>query len=247
MYSHFNRQIDKLKQMVLWLGTLVEESVESAIRSVKTRDLRLARQVIQGDAKIDQMEVEVEEECLHTLALYTPVANDLRFVVSVLKINGDLERIADKAVNIAEQVSGLIESPLVDTVPFDFLGQSERVRTMLKKSLDALVNSDTELADWVRGMDDQVDRVHREMARSVKQAIREHPDQVDGLLTIWSLSRQLERIADHAVNIAEDVIYMVNGDIRRHGRGPASPVSPAPAPKPGNGAAPVPRQAEPRI
>lgn len=233
MSSHFVRQIDKLKQMVLWLGTLVEESVESAIRSVKNRDVRLARLVIQGDSKIDQMEVEVEEECLHTLALYNPVANDLRFVVSVLKINGDLERIADKAVNIAEQVNSLIESPLVDTVPFDFLGQSERVRTMLKKSLDALVNADAELADWVRGMDDQVDKVHREMARNVKQAIREHPDQVDGLLTLWSLSRQLERIADHAVNIAEDVIYMVNGDILRHGREPTSP--PAPAPKPGNG------------
>ena len=233
MSSHFNRQIDKLKQMVLWLGTLVEESVESAIRAVKTRDARLARQVIQGDAKIDQMEVEVEEECLHTLALYNPVANDLRFVVSVLKINGDLERIADKAVNIAEQVSSLIESPLLDTVPFDFLGQSERVRTMLKKSLDALVNADAELADWVRHTDDQVDKVHREMARSVKQAIREHPDQVDGLLTLWSLSRQLERIADHAVNIAEDVIYMVKGDILRHGREPGTAGSAAP--KAGNG------------
>jgi phosphate transport system protein len=236
MSSHFNRQIDKLKQMILWLGTLVEESVESAIRAVKTRDQRLARQVIQGDAKIDQMEVEVEEECLHTLALYNPVANDLRFVVSVLKINGDLERIADKAVNIAEQVSSLIESPLVDTVPFDFLGQSERVRTMLKKSLDALVNADAELADWVRRTDDSVDKVHREMGRSVKQAIREHPDQVDGLLTLWSLSRQLERIADHAVNIAEDVVYMVKGDILRHGREASHPAV-APAPDDGPSAA----------
>lgn len=216
MSSHFNRQIDKLKQMILWLGTLAEESVESAIRAVKTRDLKLARQVIQGDSKIDQMEIEVEEECLHTLALYNPVANDLRFVVSVLKINTDLERIADKAVNIAEQVSGLIDSPLVDIVPFDFLGQSERVRGMLKKSLDALVTADVDLADWVRRADDQVDKVHREIARNVKQAIREHPDQVDGLLTLWSLSRQLERIADHAVSIAEDVIYTVRGEILRH-------------------------------
>ncbi len=181
------------------------------------------------------MEVEIEEECLHTLALYNPVANDLRFVVSVLKINGDLERIADKAVNIAEQVSGLIESPLVDTLPFDFLGQSERVRSMLKKSLDALVHADAELADWVRRTDDQVDKVHREMGRSVKQAIREHPDQVDGLLTLWSLSRQLERIADHAVNIAEDVIYMVKGDILRHvHEGPGDSASP------GNESAPAP-------
>ncbi len=240
MSSHFNRQIDKLKQMVLWLGTLVEESVESSIRAVKTRDLRLARQVIQGDSKIDQMEVEVEEECLHTLALYHPVANDLRFVVSVLKINSDLERIADKAVNISEQVNSLIESPIVETVPFDFLGQSERVRTMLRKSLDALVNADVELAEWVRGHDDQVDKVHREIARAVKQAIREHPDQVDGLLTVWNLSRQLERIADHAVNIAEDVVYMIKGDILRHGRCD----TPAPAPadsKSGNGTSTAPR------
>jgi phosphate transport system protein len=240
MSSHFNRQIDKLKQMILWLGTLVEESVESAIRAVKTRDVRLARQVIQGDSKIDQMEVEIEEECLHTLALYNPVANDLRFVVSVLKINGDLERIADKAVNIAEQVSSLIESPLVDTVPFDFLGQSERVRSMLKKSLDALVNADAELADWVRHTDDSVDKVHREMGRGVKQAIREHPDQVDGLLTLWSLSRQLERIADHAVNIAEDVIYMVKGDILRHVHDAAG----HPAPSPGDGPPAAPRSSQ---
>jgi phosphate transport system protein len=234
MSSHFIRQIDKLKQMVLWLGTLAEESVECAIRAVKTRDLKLARQVIQGDGKIDQMEVEVEEECLHTLALYTPVANDLRFVVSVLKINGELEHVADKAVNIAEQVSGLIENPLVDAIPFDFLGQSERVRVMLKKSLDALVNADAELADWVRRTDDEVDKVHREIARSVKQAIREHPDQVDGLLTLWNLSRQLERIADHAVGIAEDVIYMVKGDILRHTH--ESPAPATPASRPGNGA-----------
>ena len=195
-----------------------EESVESAIRAIKTRDQKLACIVIDGDTKIDQMEVEIEEECLHTLALYNPVANDLRFVVSVLKINGDLERIADKAVNIAEQVNNLIENPLTEIIPFDFLSQSERVRAMLKKSLDALVNADAETAEWVRRTDDQVDKVHREMGRAVKQAIREHPEHVDALLTMWSLSRQLERIADHAVNIAEDVIYMINGDILRHGR-----------------------------
>lgn len=220
MSTHFQRQIDKLKQMVLWLGTLTEESVESAIRAVKTRDSKLAQQVIDGDTKIDAQEIEVEEECLHTLALYQPVAYDLRFVVSVLKINSDLERIADKAVNIAEQALALADGPpaTLDLVPFDFLGQSERVRSMLKRSLDALVSGDPELADWVRRADDQVDKVHRDMARDVKQAIRQHPDQVDTLLNLWSLSRQLERIADHAVNIAEDVIYMAKGDILRHRR-----------------------------
>jgi phosphate transport system protein len=216
MSSHFQRQIDKLKQMILWEGTLVEESVESAIRAVKTRDVRLARQVIQGDAKIDEMEIDVEEECLHALALYQPVAFDLRFVVSVLKINGDLERIADKAVNIAEQALQLAEHPPADAVPFDFLGQSERVRSMLKRSLDALVSVDAELAKSVRRTDDQVDVVHRDLQRAVKQALREHPDQVDGLLNLLSLSRQLERIADHAVNVAEDVIYMAEGNILRH-------------------------------
>jgi phosphate transport system protein len=222
MSSHFQRQIDKLKQMILWLGTLAEESVESAIRAVKTRDAKLAQQVIDGDTKIDEMEIEVEEECLHTLALYQPVAYDLRFVVSVLKINSDLERIADKAVNIAEQACALAEGPQFD-VPFDFLGQSERVRSMLKRSLDALVSADPDLAEWVRRMDDQVDKVHRDFAKAVKQAIREHPDQVDSLLNIWNLSRQLERIADHAVNIAEDVIYMARGDILRHKATTASP------------------------
>jgi phosphate transport system protein len=204
--------------MILWLGTLAEESLEKAIRAVKTRDVVLAQEVIDGDARIDAVEMDVEEECLHTLALYQPVAFDLRFVVSVLKINNDLERIADKAVNIAEQVDILADHRLRDVVAFDFLGQSERVRTMLKRSLDALVASDIDLAEWVRHADDQVDKTHREISRSVKQAIREHPELVDGLINLHTLSRQLERIADHAVNIAEDVLYMVEGTIMRHGR-----------------------------
>jgi phosphate transport system protein len=216
MSTHFQRQIDKIKQMILWEGTLVEESVEAAIRAVKTRDVRLARQVIEGDNKIDEMEIDVEEECLHALALYQPVAFDLRFIVSVLKINGDLERIADKAVNIAQQACQLAEHPLPDVVPFDFLGQSERVRSMLKRALDALVSVDAELAKSVRRTDDQVDVAHRELSREIKRALHEHPEQIDSLLNLLNLSRQLERIADHAVNIAEDVIYMAEGNILRH-------------------------------
>ena len=218
MSHHQQRQIDKLKKIILSLGGLVEESVEGAIRAVETRDTQLAAQIIEGDAQIDLMEIDVEEECLHTLALYQPVAFDLRYVVSVLKINSELERIADLAVNIAEQACFLASQPPIDTVPFDLFGEMRKVRSMLKRSLDALVEIDTEMAESVRSADDEVDEVHRQMYVQVEAAIRANPENVATLINLLNVSRQLERMGDHAVNIAEDVIYMAQGHILRHSR-----------------------------
>ena len=219
MTKHFERQMDKLKSMLLELGAQVEESVEQAIRAVALRDPDLAREVIEGDRRIDLMEIDVEEECLHTLALFQPLATDLRFVVSVVKINNDLERIADLAANLAEQALFLIDQPLVDDVPFDLDDESRRVRRMVKQSLDSLVHNDLSLAESVRHADERVDAIHRAMYRKVKRAIRDNPDDVDGLIAYFNISRHLERIADHAVNIAEDVIYMELGEIHRHAAG----------------------------
>jgi phosphate transport system protein len=209
------REIEKLKKMVLTLGADVEEHVHKAVQSVQSRDRSLAQQIIAGDAAVDRFEVYLEEECLKILALHQPVAIDLRFVIAVLKINNDLERIGDLAVNIAERAVYLADQEPV-VIPFDFAGMADKTKLMLKKSLDALVNMNAREAWEVCAMDDEVDAINRRMYEQVQEGIRERPDQMHSLIHCLSTSRHLERIADHATNIAEDVIYMVAGEIVRH-------------------------------
>ena len=215
MPKHLQREIGKLKKNILHLGTVVEESLQKAVKALQRRDDVLARSVIETDPDIDEMEVRVEEECLKVLALHQPVAIDLRFIVAVLKINSDLERIGDLAVNVAERAIFLASREPVD-IPFDFAGMAWKAQAMLKKSLDALVNLDVDLARKVRAADDDVDAMNRQMYRQVEQGIREHPDRLESLIQLLSASRHLERVADHATNIAEDVIYMLEGEIVRH-------------------------------
>lgn len=218
MSLHLQRQIEELKRHILSLGAQVEEMVLHAIVAIEKRDPDLARQVIQNDEKIDQMEVDIEEECLYTLALNQPVAFDLRYVVATLKINNELERMADLAVNIAEQAIFLAEHPPLSSMPFDLAEMSQRVRSMVKMSLDALVNIDPKQAEQVRRSDDHVDAIHREMYRNIEQAIRQDPQRVEVYIHLLNVSRNLERVADHAVNVAEDVIYTARGEILRHNR-----------------------------
>jgi phosphate transport system protein len=216
MTRHFERQIDRLKEKILVLGGMVEKSVDEALRAIESRNVELAQKVIAGDDAIDEMEVEVEEECLHTLALYNPVASDVRYVVAMVTINKDLERIGDLATSLAEEAIFLADEPPIQQAPFDIMGEGRRVRMMLKNCLDALVNRDAALARQVLKADDEVDRMHREMYRAVKEAIRQNPLETGRFIELLNTSRQLERIADHAVNIAEDVIYVVEGRIVRH-------------------------------
>ena len=157
----------------------------------------------------------MEEECLKILALHQPVAIDLRFVVAVLKLNSDLERIGDLAVNIAERAQFLSTREPVP-VPLDFGGMAQATRNMLRRALDALVNMDIGAAWEVLKSDDVVDEINREMFVQVQDGIRKHPDMLEALIHLLSASRHLERIADLATNIAEDVIYMVDGEIVRH-------------------------------
>jgi len=213
--KHLQRALDKLKRSIYSLSGMVEESVRDAVRALDRRDSRLAQKVIDADLEIDHAEVDVEEECLKILALHQPVAIDLRFIVAVLKINNDLERIGDLAVNIAERAQFLATHEKVD-IPFDFAGMAEKAQAMVKQSLDALVNLDAGAALAVCAADDEVDAMNRQMYLQVGEGIREHPDQVESLTHLLSVSRHLERIADHATNIAEDVIYMVRGEIVRH-------------------------------
>jgi phosphate transport system protein len=213
--KHIQRQVELLKQKILNVGGLVEEAIANAISAMLNRDGKLAQRVINDDAIIDAMEVEVEEDCLKILALYQPVAADLRFVVAILKINNDLERIGDLARNIAKRVNYLSKSDPIE-LPFSLREMTTKVQAMVKMSLDALVNGDVSLARQVREEDDTVDNERKKIADHIISLIKKMPERVEYLLKLNSVSKHLERIADMATNIAEDVIYMVEGEIVRH-------------------------------
>ena len=215
MTIHLQREIERLKKHILRLSAVVEESFQRAVKSLEERDSYLAQLVMESDFEIDKMEVEIEEECLKILALYQPVTVDLRFIVAVLKINNDLERIGDLAVNIAERAAFLATQERIN-IPFDFSGMARKAKSMLKRSLDALMKMDALLAREVCASDDEVDAMNREMYMLVQEGIRNQPEHLEGLIHVLSASRHLERIADHATNIAEDVIYMIKGEIVRH-------------------------------
>ncbi len=220
MSNVLQRELERLKKMILAVCAVVEENVGRSVRAIETRDRELARRVIESDKEIDRTEVDVEEECLKVLALHQPVASDLRFIVAVLKINSDLERIGDLAVNIAERAEALASRERI-RAPIDVVAMSEKARAMLRKSLDALVTLDPKLAREVGAHDDEVDAMNRENFAKIQQEIRADLVDLDSLLQFLSVSRYLERIADHASNIAEDVVYLTEGNIVRH-KGSAS-------------------------
>ena len=218
MAKHLQIETGKLRNGVLRVGAFVEESFVLAIRAIARRDAETAQRVLDTHTEVDRMEVELEEECLKVLALYQPVARDLRLIVAILKINNDLERVGDLAENIALRAVSLAQRPALDA-PYDLSGMAESTRQMLHGSLDALANMDSAIARLVCAQDDSVDTINRDMYRRVKAAIQAHPEQVEALLHLLSVSRYVERIADHATNIAEDVIYLLEGGIVRHGLG----------------------------
>jgi len=215
MAKYLIKELDKIKKKILSLGALVEERVRIASASVDNRDAAIAQKIIDTDWEIDEMEVEVEEECLKILALHQPVAVDLRFIVAVIKINNDLERIGDQAVNIAERVLTISKRPEMDFI-FDYLPMADKAEAMLKMSLDALVNMDVDLALKVVTMDDEVDAIKTLAYDRIKEAIKAQPERVGYLINLLLISRHLERLADHATNIAEEVIYLIEGEIVRH-------------------------------
>jgi phosphate transport system protein len=215
MSQHLQREIEGLKHKLLGLSAVVEENVMRAVLSIEKKDISTAQNVLTKDETVDKAEIEVEEECLKILALHQPVAVDLRFIVAALKINNDLERIGDLAVNIAERSLALAFKPDFDAIA-NFRTMCEKSVRMLKLCLDSFVALDADQAIAVCAADDEVDALYREMYEKVKTGIAQTPDKIDEYLQILSISRHLERIADHATNIAEDVIYMVRGDIVRH-------------------------------
>lgn len=211
----FQKEVEKLKTMLLDLSALVESNLHRAVTAVVNRDAELARALIDSDTEVDAREVAVEEECLKVLALHQPVAIDLRFIVALLKINNDLERIGDVCVNMAERAL-LLGDKVFPELQLDLVGMATIVEGMLRDCLDALVRLDVELARKVRSSDDEVDETNRRNYETIRAGIAKHPEHFTPYIHLLSISRHLERVADHATNIAEDVIYMVEGTIVRH-------------------------------
>lgn len=221
MSIHLQREIDRLKRELLSLCALAEDQVQAAVQALLERDAESARRVEKRDIELDHREVEVEEECLKTLALHQPVASDLRLLVAALKINNDLERIGDLAVNIARKaVAFASQGPM--EIPFNLAGMWEKTHSMLHDSLEALVNLNPVLANNVCARDNEVDQMKRDIRQKAEAMMQRDAGKVPALLTLLAVSRNLERVADHATNIAEDVIYMAEGRIIRHGVGDQS-------------------------
>jgi phosphate transport system protein len=215
MKVHLHRDLERLEAHVIALSERVQDAVRTAVQSLKGGRFDLAALVIDGDAEIDRHEVEIEEECLKVLALHQPVAVDLRFITACLKIDNDLERVGDLAANIAERAADMT---LLDTIPIprELELMSEAAARMIRESLESFVRQDAELARKVLADDDEIDSFHRRIFESMIATMRAEPDRVEACLLMISVSRYLERIADHATNIAEDAYYLVKGEIIRH-------------------------------
>ncbi|MDH3980078.1 MAG: phosphate signaling complex protein PhoU [Gammaproteobacteria bacterium] len=216
MSIHFHREVDRLIEDLISFGEGIEDQLQQSVDALQDRDASSAKRVIRNDADLDQIEVEMEEECLKLLALHQPLAGDLRQIISVLKINNDLERVGDHAANIAERVIDLEKLPAIE-MPEEILKMSKQARMMLRLSLLAFVESDRMLTNGVFEMDDEVDELNKTIFRSQIKAIEKAPAEAEQRILLLSICKQLERVGDLASNIAEDVVYLMSGDIIRHG------------------------------
>ena len=212
----FHREIDQLKKMILELGTLTEDRMRNSSDILENSSNEDAQVLMTSDWEVDDLEIRVEEECLRILALHQPVARDLRLIVSVIKINSELERIADIAVNIAKRVL-TINKTRGDgyTFTLDYHTMAAKALEMVKTALDALVTENAALARKVFLMDDEVDRDRNTAYKTVVSELALHPEQSACLRNLYLIARHLERIGDRAMNIAEEVIYLVEGEIVR--------------------------------
>lgn len=215
MSRHQARQLLLLRERILELGRVVENAFERSIAALLTRDADLATAVVNDDKIVDRMEVELEEECLKTLALYQPMANDLRLVVSILKINNDLARVGDLARNIAKRAAYLSQHP-VNELTEAVREMAAKSQAMLKRSLDALVETDSHLAHQVCLADEEVDGLNKQIHSLVRGRLEADRSNVEVWLKWNSVAKHIERVADMSTNIAEDVIYLVEGNIVRH-------------------------------
>jgi phosphate transport system protein len=216
---HFSVELEELNQKLLQMGALVESSIHRAVRSLIEQNADLAQEVLRDEVTINHMEMEIDGMATRLLALRQPVARDLRLLTAALKINTDLERIGDLAEHIAQRSLSLMHHPLVNTLP-DIPRMESQVRSMLHKCLDAFVEGDADLARTVLVSDDEVNRLRDAVYGDLLEAMRRDPAVVPAAVTLIFIARNLERIGDHATNIAEDVVFLVKGiDVRHYAKG----------------------------
>ncbi len=215
MYRHFHEELDTLKQTLLAMGGLVEDQIRRVMSALLQGDDTLAQEVIERDQEVNAYDVEVDETCVNLLALHQPAASDLRFITTTMKIVTDLERIGDQAVNIAQRVFELNREPQLKPY-IDLPRMAERAQRMVKESLDAFVRRDTQSARRVRAEDAEVDALREQIFRELLTYMMEDPRTIPRAIRLILISRFLERIGDHATNIAEMVVYMVEGKMIRH-------------------------------
>ncbi len=215
MERHFDEELKGLKGKLLQMASLAEESIARSVKALVERDKKLAEEVLSSDEAINLLEIEIDEVCLRLLALRQPIATDLRFITSALKIITDLERIGDLSVNIGERALDLMEQPLLKPL-IDIPRMAQLAQKMVKDSLDAFVNRDAELARDVCRRDDEVDQLNDQIFRELLTYMIQDPKAITRSVDLILVGRHLERIADHATNIGEDVVYLVKGKTIKH-------------------------------
>ena len=215
MPRHFHEELEQVKEKTLKLGSLVEAMVENAVSSLVDRDSRLAEETIASDRKVDTLEVEINEDCIRLLALQQPAAKDLRFITTAMKITTDLERMADQAVNICQRAIELNEEPQLKPY-IDIPIMSQLSQKMMREALDAFVRRDAEMARQVIPEDNKVDALKNQIFRELLTFMMEDPRTIPRAIRLILVSRHLERIADHATNVAEMVVFLVEGKNIRH-------------------------------
>lgn len=217
MERHFDEELKSLSKELLMMGGLVEGAIYKSVQSLLKRDNKLAEQVVAEDQKVDEMEMKVDETCLRLLALHQPIAVDLRFIAAAMKINTDLERMGDQAVNIAQSAMYVNKEPQLKQPFIDLPKMAETTQKMVRDALDALVTRNPQLAQQVLQRDDTVDSTYHKIFEELLALMKQNPQNVAPALHLLLVARNLERIGDHATNIAEDVVYLVQGkDIRHH-------------------------------
>lgn len=215
MTVHLERDLDSLKKDIVHLGSLVQNSTQSVVEFLGTKSEQQLQEVLEYEDRINELEVDIEEHCLKVLALHQPVAIDLRFIIVIMKVNNDLERMGDQAVNISQRVKSLMDGPeLPISLPIDEM--TNAVQKMVSLSLEALVSQDPAIAREVVDMDDIVDDLNAQTYDLIRETIQADPSLVTSAMSMATISSNLERIGDLCTNIAEEVIFMVEGQVIRH-------------------------------
>jgi phosphate transport system protein len=215
MRIRFHRKLDDLKERLLVMAGMAEQAIQRAVEAYRVRDLSLCDLVVRSEISINSFEREIDQMALDLLAMEQPMAIDLRFILSVIKINGDLERIGDQATNIASRTQFLNDSPKI-SLPIDIPDMGEKVGVMIRRAVQSLIEADAKLAESVLAMDDEIDDMNRDVQAELVEVMQQHPMVSGQALNAIIISRNLERAADHATNIAEDVIFWVRGSDVRH-------------------------------